>query len=222
MSRRALQCCALSVFLFVAAVQSLEAPLTEWTRVLLTDAAKDDGAVCIDGTPAAVYVKPGVGENAKRFILFWEGGCVIGHLLKPLQLQLAPHVLFSAAYSRPPPFVSLSAEAGASPLRVRRWIHVCLLAPEDCAVAHLPPHRIVVVGGSDCLGPCRMTSARAPLTLPLPPFACRLLRPLLHSAWQQLVVPADYNLVQVPRHPLPQLHDESNVLRVLVCVRPVL
>ena len=94
--------CALHLLLCLAlaAAQSHDAPppLTEWTRVLLTDAAKDDGAVCIDGTPAAVYVKPGIGENAKRFILFWEGGCVGKHL----------RTLLFAAYSRPlPPCRSL-------------------------------------------------------------------------------------------------------------------
>lgn len=44
-----------------------------WRRVLLTDAVRY-GAMCLDGSPAAYYVRPGVGENATKFVIFWEGG----------------------------------------------------------------------------------------------------------------------------------------------------
>ena len=57
-----------------AAATASEAPATTWQLVLLKEAAVNDGAVCIDGSPAAVYVKPGVGDKARRFILLWEGG----------------------------------------------------------------------------------------------------------------------------------------------------
>lgn len=46
---------------------------TLWARVLLTGHV-EDGARCLDGSPPAYYVNPGVGENATKFILFWEGG----------------------------------------------------------------------------------------------------------------------------------------------------
>ena len=56
---------------FVAAAA---AAATTWERVLLTAAAARDGAVCIDGSPAAVYVKPGSGADVNKWILFFEGG----------------------------------------------------------------------------------------------------------------------------------------------------
>lgn len=45
-----------------------------WSLVLLTEEVQTMGAQCIDGTPAAFYFKPGTGENASKYIIFWEGG----------------------------------------------------------------------------------------------------------------------------------------------------
>ncbi len=42
------------------------------TRVLLTEAAKADGAVCLDGSPAAVYIIPGA--EARKIIVLQRGG----------------------------------------------------------------------------------------------------------------------------------------------------
>ena len=48
-----------------------------WTRVFLTAAAKT-GAVCIDGSPAAYYIRTanaaGVKSDPKKWVLFMEGG----------------------------------------------------------------------------------------------------------------------------------------------------
>jgi hypothetical protein len=58
----------------VAVVASASPPSSipgNWTRVLLD---QSQGAACIDGTAPALYVKPGVGENATKVILFFEGG----------------------------------------------------------------------------------------------------------------------------------------------------
>lgn len=48
-------------------------PLTNWTLELLQAGAKE-GATCIDGSPGAYYIKPGVGAEAANWILFFEGG----------------------------------------------------------------------------------------------------------------------------------------------------
>jgi hypothetical protein len=57
-----------SAALAAAAAAAAPAPLTEWTLVSLPDAP------CLDGSPAAIYVKPGTGDGANKLILFWEGG----------------------------------------------------------------------------------------------------------------------------------------------------
>ena len=44
------------------------APLTTWSLVKLPDAP------CLDGSPSTIYVKAGVGADASKLILFWEGG----------------------------------------------------------------------------------------------------------------------------------------------------
>lgn len=43
-------------------------------RVLLTEAASRDGAVCLDGTPAAYYWRSGSGSGKNSWVLFLEGG----------------------------------------------------------------------------------------------------------------------------------------------------
>ena len=43
-------------------------------RVLLTDAAASDGAVCLDGSPAAYYWRAGSGSGKNSWVLFLEGG----------------------------------------------------------------------------------------------------------------------------------------------------
>jgi O-palmitoleoyl-L-serine hydrolase len=45
-----------------------------YTKVLLTSAAKEMGAVCLDGTPVPLYLRAGNGEDASKIILFFEGG----------------------------------------------------------------------------------------------------------------------------------------------------
>ncbi len=44
---------------------------TNWTRVFID---QSEGAACLDGTPPVYYIKPGVGENASKFVMFFEGG----------------------------------------------------------------------------------------------------------------------------------------------------
>merc|ERR1719201_566151 len=41
---------------------------------LLTDAAKELGAVCLDGSPAAYYHQPGTGEGANKWYVHHQGG----------------------------------------------------------------------------------------------------------------------------------------------------
>ena len=58
--------------LSVAAASSfLPASSSNWTRVLLTDAAERDGAVALDGSPQALYLRAG---SSSSFVLFFEGG----------------------------------------------------------------------------------------------------------------------------------------------------
>lgn len=42
--------------------------------VLLSDAAKQSGAKCLDGTPGAYYIRPGSGDGAKKWYIHHEGG----------------------------------------------------------------------------------------------------------------------------------------------------
>ena len=44
-----------------------------WTKLLLEDAVAE-GAVCLDGSPVPLYVRPGSGADAANIILFFEGG----------------------------------------------------------------------------------------------------------------------------------------------------
>lgn len=53
------------------ALSSASAAPATWPRVLLST---DTGAVALDGSPAALYLRPGVGANASNIVLFWEGG----------------------------------------------------------------------------------------------------------------------------------------------------
>jgi len=50
------------------------APLSSWSLVYLNGSSAPEGAVCLDGSPPAVYIKPGVGDDASKWILFFEGG----------------------------------------------------------------------------------------------------------------------------------------------------
>lgn len=61
-----------SLLLLLAVLGSaLSDPSASWARILLTDAAEQEGAVALDGTPQALYVRPG---SSKKFVLFFEGG----------------------------------------------------------------------------------------------------------------------------------------------------
>ena len=51
---------------------SLSAP-TPYTKLLL-ESAVADGAVCLDGTPAPLYVRPGSGADRSNIVIFFEGG----------------------------------------------------------------------------------------------------------------------------------------------------
>jgi hypothetical protein len=44
---------------------------TPWPRVLLPT---ENGALALDGSPAALYLRQGVGLNASNLIVFFEGG----------------------------------------------------------------------------------------------------------------------------------------------------
>jgi len=44
------------------------------SRVLLTDEAKEDGALCLDGSPPAYYFHPGSGDGANKWFLHYQGG----------------------------------------------------------------------------------------------------------------------------------------------------
>ena len=58
----------LPLFLSAASLAAAAAP---WPRVLLPT---ENGARALDGSPAALYLRPGVGANASNIILFFEGG----------------------------------------------------------------------------------------------------------------------------------------------------
>ena len=41
---------------------------------LLTEAAAEKGAVCLDGSPAGYYFRKGKGLDARKFLLVFNGG----------------------------------------------------------------------------------------------------------------------------------------------------
>lgn len=43
-------------------------------KVELNDAASNEGARCLDGSPPVYYFRPGYGQGSKSYILFLEGG----------------------------------------------------------------------------------------------------------------------------------------------------
>eukprot|EP00928_Gymnodinium_smaydae_P091011 TRINITY_DN74714_c0_g1_i1.p1 TRINITY_DN74714_c0_g1~~TRINITY_DN74714_c0_g1_i1.p1 ORF type:complete len:469 (-),score=49.11 TRINITY_DN74714_c0_g1_i1:166-1476(-) len=45
-----------------------------WRTVLLTDAAAQRGAVCLDGSPAGYYIESGYGDGADKWIVHLQGG----------------------------------------------------------------------------------------------------------------------------------------------------
>lgn len=63
------------LFLSCVALQYISAlgAADEWSLHLLAQDA-DQGSVCLDGSPGAVYIKPGIGVDMDRWILFFEGG----------------------------------------------------------------------------------------------------------------------------------------------------
>merc|ERR1711964_839135 len=44
------------------------------TKILMSAAAKSDGAVCLDGTPSAYYFRKGVGDGSTKFYWHFQGG----------------------------------------------------------------------------------------------------------------------------------------------------
>ena len=44
------------------------------TGFFLTDAAKNKGAVCLDGSPSAYYLSPGSGAGADKWYIHMQGG----------------------------------------------------------------------------------------------------------------------------------------------------
>jgi len=50
-----------------------EAAAAPWTKLLLQENVAA-GAVCLDGSPAPLYVRPGSGDGASKWILFFQGG----------------------------------------------------------------------------------------------------------------------------------------------------
>ena len=60
------------LFVFVSLLVCL--CMAEMNIVYLKEAAAKTGAVCLDGTPAAYYFKPGSAANSTKWILYLEGG----------------------------------------------------------------------------------------------------------------------------------------------------
>ena len=45
-----------------------------WSKILLTDAAANNKAVCLDGSPGGFYYREGSGDNVDNWIVFAQGG----------------------------------------------------------------------------------------------------------------------------------------------------
>mmetsp|Transcript_25911 Transcript_25911/g.28815 ORF Transcript_25911/g.28815 Transcript_25911/m.28815 type:complete len:381 (+) Transcript_25911:19-1161(+) len=77
-------CCFLLSSVALGAIQNHEAlfrlPLPTdaasdlFNVTFLTEAAKTEGAICIDGTPGAYYFRPGSGSGANKWYIHHEGG----------------------------------------------------------------------------------------------------------------------------------------------------
>lgn len=69
---------ALACLLLLSGSQAAATAQTEqyanWTLTLLTEAARTNGALCLDGTAPGYYVEAGWGDGASRWLLHWQGG----------------------------------------------------------------------------------------------------------------------------------------------------
>lgn len=50
------------------------AAFESWSMTMLDDAAKDKGAVCLDGSPGAYYMEPGHGPSTRKWMIHLQGG----------------------------------------------------------------------------------------------------------------------------------------------------
>lgn len=51
-----------------------EASFETWTLTLLDDAAKEKGAVCLDGSASGYYIEPGTGSGKEKWMVHFQGG----------------------------------------------------------------------------------------------------------------------------------------------------
>ena len=56
--------------LFAACAQALQQPANDWNLVRVADST----ALCLDGSPAAFYMRSGSQANANKWIIHLEGG----------------------------------------------------------------------------------------------------------------------------------------------------
>jgi hypothetical protein len=110
--------------LLAAALLSRPASSSTGSLTLLTQAAADAGAVCLDGTPAGLYTSPGAEQH--KVLIFQEGGGWCGPGQNCLQRAAtplgssstyAPNMTFSGGY--------LADDAAENPL-MHNWTKVYL------------------------------------------------------------------------------------------------
>jgi hypothetical protein len=61
---------AVTILLIAVAVHAAHQPSDDWSLVRVTDPS----ALCLDGSPAAFYIRPGAKQNAGKWIVHLEGG----------------------------------------------------------------------------------------------------------------------------------------------------
>jgi hypothetical protein len=61
---------AVALFLSATAAHAISPHLNTWTLVRVADSS----ALCLDGSPAAFYIRPGSNANAAKWIVHLEGG----------------------------------------------------------------------------------------------------------------------------------------------------
>lgn len=151
-------------------LQECEHPPPPVKLVLLEEAAKSRGAVCLDGSPGAIYLRPGA--ETKKWHIHWEGGGWCFHdppvlpedndchyraySPTPIESRTPPRYLGSSSmlaanYSMGPPRGLEALEFLSSNPTLNPTMHNYRYAPRSM---HLIPYRSTAVAPKDAMLRC--------------------------------------------------------------------
>ena len=139
-----------------------------WTTLLLHNAARTMGAVCLDGSPPGYHYQPGTGVGAQTWILYFQGGAMMfgmewnvqgsgSNLTKSiLRRMLLGSFAFVKACNSPVP--STWSVVQSTRRRGAVGLHLCVV----CCVLHYTQHYTTTIAS---LAPTSMRTCHGPLVL---------------------------------------------------------